>query len=452
MKHRVLCLALVVAFASATCVMPASAAPLADRGAAPLSLARPSIAGECSDTPTRDVPLELPAEFKISVEGDDDFPGVPRDWGQQPFSDTLNFWSDEVDVYPVFLEAGEEWSFNLTATGVDFDLALYDPTGEIAAVSDREGTAEVVWGRSEMEGYWYVAAWTLVGDSGSYNLGGMFESMDDNIAFPVYPSWAPPALPAANGEWIWLDSFSEWDDVRSVRLYPGDELVVSLSPDWANSSTYFMPNLAIYGPSATDVWVDDPLVERSGAPYPQTMTYTATTPGTYYIDVWQVAANHEYGWAALTWAGNLNRVYRFYNARLGTHFYTATEAEKLHVMANLSGTYQYEGAAYRVDPAMNHDTIWRFYKPATGTHFYTADPTERDRVASTMGHIYQYEGPAYNVSRSAGPGYSPVWRFFRPSTGTHLYTSDAAEANNIATHLSHIYNLDGIAFYIGQGM
>ena len=28
---------------------------------------------------------------------------------------------------------------------------------------------------------------------------------------------------------------------------------------------------------------------------------------------------------------------------------------------------------------MNNDPIWRFYKPSTGTHFYTADPAEMNR-------------------------------------------------------------------------
>ena len=41
-------------------------------------------------------------------------------------------------------------------------------------------------------------------------------------------------------------------------------------------------------------------------------------------------------------------VYRFYNKKNGSHFYTASEAEKNRVLAKLSGTYTLDGPAFWV--------------------------------------------------------------------------------------------------------
>ena len=39
-------------------------------------------------------------------------------------------------------------------------------------------------------------------------------------------------------------------------------------------------------------------------------------------------------------------VYRFYNKKNGSHFYTASEAEKNTVLSTLTGTYAFDGVAY----------------------------------------------------------------------------------------------------------
>ena len=43
-------------------------------------------------------------------------------------------------------------------------------------------------------------------------------------------------------------------------------------------------------------------------------------------------------------------MYRFYNKMNGSHFYTASEAEKNSVLANLSATYSLDGVAFYVAP------------------------------------------------------------------------------------------------------
>jgi hypothetical protein len=95
--------------------------------------------------------------------------------------------------------------------------------------------------------------------------------------------------------------------------------------------------------------------------------------------------------------------------------------------------------------------VYRFYRPSTGTHFYTASEDEKATVMATLGHIYTYEGPAYNVSADDGGGAKPtVWRFYNVRNGTHFYTADPSERDHVLATLGHIYQLDGPAFYLGQ--
>ena len=94
---------------------------------------------------------------------------------------------------------------------------------------------------------------------------------------------------------------------------------------------------------------------------------------------------------------NSQPLHRFYNRTNGTHFYTASEDEKSSVLKNLSDTYSYDGPAYNVSvaPATDSRTVWRFYNKVNGSHFYTASEAERDSVASTLSRTYVLEGPAF---------------------------------------------------------
>jgi len=144
-------------------------------------------------------------------------------------------------------------------------------------------------------------------------------------------------------------------------------------------------------------------------------------------------------------------VYRFYNWRLGTHFYTADENERENVMRTLSGTYLYEGVAYTVNRDKNYRPLYRFYQPSTGTHFYTASQDEKNYVIANLPHIYTFEGTAYFVSPDSLFGSKrTMHRFYNTKTGTHFYTIDEAEKAHVQRNLSHTFTYEGIAFFIGQ--
>jgi V8-like Glu-specific endopeptidase len=141
-------------------------------------------------------------------------------------------------------------------------------------------------------------------------------------------------------------------------------------------------------------------------------------------------------------------VYRFYNLRNGVHFYTASEAEKNNVLATLSSTYRLEGVAYYVNTttSTNGDPLYRFYNAKKGVHFYTASEAEKNRVLATLSSTYRLEGVAYYVSHN--PSGAPVYRFYNFKKGVHFYTASEAEKNNVLATLSSTYRLEGVGFYL----
>lgn len=92
--------------------------------------------------------------------------------------------------------------------------------------------------------------------------------------------------------------------------------------------------------------------------------------------------------------------HRFYNFQNETHSYTASEAEKANVLATLRWKYRYDGPAYNVSatPVAGATAVWRFYNRKVGTHFYTASVAERDYVASALCGTWTFEGPGYYLA------------------------------------------------------
>ncbi len=91
-------------------------------------------------------------------------------------------------------------------------------------------------------------------------------------------------------------------------------------------------------------------------------------------------------------------VYRFFNRETGTHFFTADANERDQVLTTLR-SFDYEGVAYRGYASSEggvHEELYRFYDTRTNTHFYTISETERDTIAATLPN-YRYEGVAYYV-------------------------------------------------------
>lgn len=143
-------------------------------------------------------------------------------------------------------------------------------------------------------------------------------------------------------------------------------------------------------------------------------------------------------------------VYRFYNTRTGTHFYTDSQAERDFVRDTYSQFFSYEGVAYMTNPGNNDHPLYRFYNFRNGSHFYTADAAEAESVKANLGGIYSYDGPTYAVSLYPAADKIPVYRFYNARVGAHFYTADPAERDNVIATLGYIYQYEGVAFYLGQ--
>jgi len=143
-------------------------------------------------------------------------------------------------------------------------------------------------------------------------------------------------------------------------------------------------------------------------------------------------------------------VYRFYNKKNGSHFYTADEAEKASTLKNLHKTYQLDGVAYQVNTANygNSSPLYRFYNKKNGSHFYTASEEEAYKVKQTMSATYSYDGPAYGVCTLPPTGSTAVYRFYNKKNGSHFYTASEAEKASVQKNLSKTYSLDGPAFFL----
>ena len=148
--------------------------------------------------------------------------------------------------------------------------------------------------------------------------------------------------------------------------------------------------------------------------------------------------------------GLLMPVHRFYHRGNGSHFYTASVTERDYVKSRLSGTYTFEGTAYtlnRLDPA-NNAPLFRFFNKRNGSHFYTTSLAERDRVIAQLADTYSFEGVAYSVATAPSSAALQVHRFYNRRNGSHFYTTSPAEKNAVIRDLSATYIYEGPAFWV----
>ena len=92
--------------------------------------------------------------------------------------------------------------------------------------------------------------------------------------------------------------------------------------------------------------------------------------------------------------------------------------------------------------------VFRFYRPTNGTHFFTATVDERDAARANIPSL-GYEAPVFMVSPSAGAGLYPVYRFYNKQTGVHFYTMSEEEKTTQQAN-TVVYTYEGIGWYARQ--
>lgn len=133
-------------------------------------------------------------------------------------------------------------------------------------------------------------------------------------------------------------------------------------------------------------------------------------------------------------------VYRVYNQFTGEHLFTTSTDE----YANLTQVgWTGEGEAWKC-PSESLAPVYRLYNPFSGDHQYTTSESEYANLAS-LG--WRQEGVAfYSASNRLGKAPRTVYRLYNPwiTVGTHLFTVDGTEYNNL---VAIGWTGEGEAFY-----
>ena len=92
-------------------------------------------------------------------------------------------------------------------------------------------------------------------------------------------------------------------------------------------------------------------------------------------------------------------VYRFWSAKGGTHFYTIKESEKDKLVQTMSNVWTFEGVAFYAYAAGTQPPeckpVYRFWNAKGGTHFYTMKESEKEKLLNQYSSVYAYEGVAF---------------------------------------------------------
>ncbi|MDT7952883.1 MAG: hypothetical protein RQ966_15370 [Acetobacteraceae bacterium] len=157
-----------------------------------------------------------------------------------------------------------------------------------------------------------------------------------------------------------------------------------------------------------------------------------------------------------TYSGSANAVYRFFDTKYGTHFFTSDQGEKNAVLAgrpDLKEETNGFGDVSQNDG--NAVAVYRFFDTNFGTHFFTSSASERDSIIQSRPDLTYEPSSTFYEHGTAQTGDVAVYRLFDQKTGTQFLTGDQGEYKGITTPGSATYRADlkseGVAFYAPQG-
>ncbi|MDT7953255.1 MAG: C2 family cysteine protease, partial [Acetobacteraceae bacterium] len=141
-------------------------------------------------------------------------------------------------------------------------------------------------------------------------------------------------------------------------------------------------------------------------------------------------------------------VYRFFDTIHGTQFLTGSVNEANSAIANRPDlTYEGIGlagiAAGANDP--NAVPVYRFFDTRNGTHFFTANHAEEASLAATRSDLV-LESTSFYEHATQQAGDTAVYRFFNSNDGTHFFTQSSSERASIAATRPDMA-FEGVAFY-----
>ncbi|WP_209873156.1 hypothetical protein [Azospirillum soli] len=142
-------------------------------------------------------------------------------------------------------------------------------------------------------------------------------------------------------------------------------------------------------------------------------------------------------------------VYRFYNLKTETHFYTPNVDEVTFIRENLP-TYRYEGVGFQIPTgpdAAGAKPMYRFYNTVSESHFFTFDENERDSIIANL-PSFRFEGVGmYGYTNNAVDGCQELYRFYNEATGRHFFTASESERDFVLDQLPS-YRFEGLAGWV----
>lgn len=139
-------------------------------------------------------------------------------------------------------------------------------------------------------------------------------------------------------------------------------------------------------------------------------------------------------------------VHRFYKPEVGGHFFTVDQVER--DVVEKSDVFNSEGVGFEALEASAEGVegtvpVYRFLKPSLGSHFFTAFELEKDVVADSDDFIF--EGVGFRAFPDDSSATTPIYRFFNLDTGGHFFTGSDPEKEAILNIPQLRY--EGIAFF-----
>lgn len=141
-------------------------------------------------------------------------------------------------------------------------------------------------------------------------------------------------------------------------------------------------------------------------------------------------------------------VYRYFDGSSGTQFLTSSPNE-MNAIGAQRPDMRFEGLAMAgILPAAadaGASPVFRFFDTRNGTHFFTIDRGEAATVLATRPDLVA-EQSSFSEHGTAQAGDVAVYRFFDTGAGTHFFTaSDTERASLVSTRADLTY--EGVAFY-----
>ncbi len=125
---------------------------------------------------------------------------------------------------------------------------------------------------------------------------------------------------------------------------------------------------------------------------------TATWP-TIYTYEGPAFSIFEPGWFSSEYEPARASVHRFYNVVSGSHFYTVSSAEVDIVKSKYPTIFTYDGVGFEAYAAESDYApllpVYRFYNMKNGSHFYTISAVEKAVVQIQLRDTYHYDGIAF---------------------------------------------------------